>query len=143
MVRILDTIYFGRLDRPSFFVLASTLSCGFAVMFFALVMTASGGDGMAVLSALGRSGNLLDTPGILLAHGVSEHRTAGVMMLIGLYLIAGLFTLAARARDMGLWGWPTAFVALPVFLLAGLAEAWVATLAMSLGLLIAAWPSRA
>ena len=143
MVRILDSIYFGRLDRPGFFALASTLSAGFALMMLTLIMTAGDGDGTAVISAIRRSGNVLDTPGILLAHGVSEHRTAGVMMLIGLYLVAGLFALAARARDMGLWGWPTAFVAMPVFLLAGLAEAWVASLAMSLAFLIAAWPSRA
>ncbi len=139
---MLDTIYFGRLDRPGFFALTCTLSAGFAVLMITLIITGGNGDGVAVLSAIQRSGNFLDTPGILLAHGISAHRTAGVMMLIGIYVVAGLFALAARARDMGLWGWPTAFVAMPVFLLAGLADPWVASLAMSLGLLILAWPSR-
>ncbi|MEM7746363.1 MAG: hypothetical protein AAF409_21935, partial [Pseudomonadota bacterium] len=99
-------------------------------------------DGGAVLAAIGRSASILDTPGILLAHGVSEHRTAGIMTLVGLFLITVLFFLAARARDIGLWGWPTAFVALPVFLFVPRAEPWVASLGVSLFFFFLLWPSR-
>ncbi|MEM9146125.1 MAG: hypothetical protein AAGC57_07975 [Pseudomonadota bacterium] len=142
MTRLLESVYFGHLDRGPFFVLVAGLSAAAAVLVSAALLGGSEGEGAAVLAAIGRSASVIDTPGILVAHGVSEHRTAGVMTLVGLYLIAMLFALAARARDIGLWGWPTAFAALPVFLFVSRAEPWVASLGVSLMFFFFLWPSR-
>lgn len=142
MAHILDTVYFGRLDRSAFFVLVSGLLAGFALMLVWVLITAQGVDAQAAANAMRRSGNLLDAPGILLAHGVSEARTAGIMTLIGLMLTALLFALAARARDIGLWGWPTAVAALPVFLFAGQADPRIASLVWVLAAFCLLWPSR-
>jgi uncharacterized membrane protein YhaH (DUF805 family) len=142
MTQILDTVYFGRVERQRFFGLVAALSIGAAVLFFWLVITAHGADGEAVFGAVRRSGSLLDIPGILLAHGVSEHRTAGIMTLLGIYLVALLFALAARARDMGLWGWPTAFAAMALLVAAGEADPSIASLGWLVAAFFLLWPSR-
>jgi uncharacterized membrane protein YhaH (DUF805 family) len=142
MTQILDTVYFGRVERQRFFGLVAALSIGAAVLFVWLVITAHGADGEAVFGAVRRSGSLLDIPGILLAHGVSEHRTAGIMTLLGIYLVALLFALAARARDMGLWGWPTAFAAMALLVAAGEADPSIASLGWLVAAFFLLWPSR-
>lgn len=142
MTRLLETVYFGHLDRSAFFLFLAVLSAVVAVLLGGILLGAPAADGGAVMSAMGRSASIADIPGILLAHGVSEQRTAGIVTLIGLYLITMLFALAARARDIGLWGWPTAFVALPIFLFASHADPWVASLGMSLFFFFLLWPSR-
>ncbi len=141
MTQLLDSVYFGRLDRTPFVVSIAVCSGAAALFLVALIVTAHNAEGTAVLAALQRSGNLLDAPGILLAHGVSEQRTAGVMTVLGIYLIAALFIVAARARDIGLWGWPSAFATLTIFLLAGLAEVWVGSLAIVLAACFVLFPS--
>jgi uncharacterized membrane protein YhaH (DUF805 family) len=142
MTQILDTVYFGRVERQRFFGLVVTMTFAFVALSVWLVITAHGADGQAVIGAIRRSGSLLDVPGILLAHGMSEHRTAGVMTLIGLYLIALVFTLAARARDIGLWGWPTAFLALGLLVLSGEADPSIASLGWLVAAFFLLWPSR-
>ncbi len=143
MTRLLDTVYFGRLDRAPFFLLVGAATGLFALLFVWLIVTAQGAEPPSViLGALRRSASLFDAPAILLAHGVSEARTAGAMTLIGLYLIGALFMLAARARDIGLAGWPTAFLAMPVFLFAGAADPWIGGVAALLLAGFFLWPPR-
>ena len=108
MNRLLDVVYFGRMDRGRFFVVASTLCLGTATLLLWLVVNASGADVTGMFAALKRNASLVDMPAVLTAHGMTPGRAAGVMVLVGLFLTTSAFVLAARARDMGLWGWPTA-----------------------------------
>lgn len=142
MTRFLDTVYFGRIDRSAFFFAASALLSSFSILLIWLIVTAHGVNAHGALGGLWRAGGLLDLPSVLLAHGVSDHRVAGIVTLCGLYLITGVFVLAARARDIGLWGWPTALVSLAVLALAGRADPWVASLSWLLIAFFLLWPSR-
>ena len=142
MNRLLDTVYFGRMDRSQFFVVASSLCLGTAALVMWLIVNDPGADPQGVTSALGRNASLLDMPAILTAHGLSEGRAAGVMSLVGVFLTASAFVLAARARDMGLWGWPTSLASLATFVMVGQAQAWVASLSLLLAGFFLFWPSK-
>ncbi|MGF1446613.1 MAG: hypothetical protein ACFBRM_10485 [Pikeienuella sp.] len=140
MTRFLDIVYFGRLDRSAFTLALALFAATFALLAIWTVMTASAVDATAIFAAVYSSGNIADVPAILLGHGLSEHRTAGVLTILGLFLVAALFLLAARARDIGLPGWPAALAAMAVFLLAGFAHAWIGGLAVMLLACFCFWP---
>ncbi|GMG85237.1 hypothetical protein LNKW23_44540 [Paralimibaculum aggregatum] len=142
MASILDSVYFGRLDRLGFFVMISGLTAGFAMAVAWLFAITGGPAGAAAIAAIHQSGNLLDGPGIMLAHGLSDARIVAATLLLALYLVAALFMIAARMRDAGLPGWPVAFAALPFLLFGGSAGPAFAGLAALLALGTVLWPSR-
>lgn len=141
MTRWLDAAYFGRLDRMSFFVMVAGSTAGAVLAIFLLLIGSGGGEAAGALDAIWRNGNPLALPNTLLAHGLSEVRTAAVVAAVSIHLIGLLFLSAARARDAGLGGWRTAAAVLVIGLVGSQSGVWAGLPAvLVLGALLL-WPS--
>jgi hypothetical protein len=139
MTGLLESAYFGRLDRVSFFIISLVTTVAFALL--SLWTLYSSGHAGPVIEAV-RGGQVITLPAVMRAHGVAPVAIGVMFILLGLFLISMTFFMAARARDIGLWGWVSAMVAWCILTTALMNDPWIASLSWLAAGFLLLWPSR-